>query len=221
MPSAGAASAAGAGAAGAGAGRRGRRRRQAPGRGPARERSAAGAGAGSGSGAGSAGASAAGAGADPASPTTAITVPTSTVSPSGTRISVSTPDTGEGTSESTLSVETSKRTSSSAMVSPTCLNHLVMVPSVTDSPSWGSWISAMGRGSSGCGGRRSNGRAPVVAPLWDWGVGGRSRAGSPAQPCRERPVSASTLSPKSSERVGWGWMNWATSSALASQLTAR
>ena len=39
---------------------------------------------------------------------------------------------GEGTSESTLSVETSKSTSSSAMVSPTCLNHLVMVPSVAD-----------------------------------------------------------------------------------------
>ena len=42
--------------------------------------------------------------------------PTSTVSPSGTRISVSTPAAGEGTSESTLSVETSKSGSSWATV---------------------------------------------------------------------------------------------------------
>src|SRR5581483_8715015 len=52
-------------------------------------------------------------------------------------------DTGDGTSESTLSVETSKSTSSSATASPTCLNHFVMVPSVTVSPSWGIVTSAM------------------------------------------------------------------------------
>src|SRR5581483_7069250 len=52
---------------------------------------------------------------------TASTAPTSTVSPSGTRISARYPDTGDGTSESTLSVETSKSTSSSATASPTCL----------------------------------------------------------------------------------------------------
>ena len=52
------------------------------------------------------------------------------------------PLTGEGTSESTLSVETSKRTSSSATSSPTRLCHLVMVPSVTVSPSCGIVISA-------------------------------------------------------------------------------
>jgi hypothetical protein len=190
----------------------------------------------------------------PASPTPAITVPTSTVSPSGTRISVNTPETGEGTSESTLSVETSKSTSSSAMVSPTCLNHLVMVPSVTDSPSWGSWISAMGD-SSGCG--AGSGGAVVGEPGAgvevdgagvevggaggaSGGRGGAERTGrtmcsirettdlasspirrSTGQPCSERPVSARTLSPKSSLRDGWGWMNWATSSTFASQLTDR
>src|SRR5690606_2788717 len=129
--------AAGAGAAGAGAG--------------AAAGSGAGAGAGS-DGASAAGASAsaagasstgAGAGASPASPTTASTAPTSTVSPSGTLISTSVPLTGDGTSESTLSVETSKRGSSSATVSPTCLNHFVIVPSVTVSPSWGIVMSAI------------------------------------------------------------------------------
>ena len=68
---------------------------------------------------------------------TASRAPTSTVSPSGTTISVSTPATGDGTSESTLSVDTSNSGSSSATWSPTCLSHRVMVPSVTVSPSWG------------------------------------------------------------------------------------
>ena len=38
---------------------------------------------------------------------------------------------------STLSVEISSRTSSSATVSPTCLAHRKIVPSVTVSPNWG------------------------------------------------------------------------------------
>ena len=80
-------------------------------------------------------AGAAATGAADASPTTAMTVPTGTVSPSATRISVRTPEIGDGTSVSTLSVETSKSGSSSATVSPTFLNHFVMVPSVTVSPS--------------------------------------------------------------------------------------
>ena len=40
-------------------------------------------------------------------------------------------------------------------------------------------------------------------------------------PCRARPVSDSTVSPNNSLSVGWGWMNAATSSTVASQLTAR
>ena len=94
------------------------------------------------SGAESAGGAAAGAA---PSDTTASTVPTSTVSPSGTSISVIVPDAVDGTSESTLSVETSNRTSSWLTVSPTDLNHRVMVPSVTVSPSWGISIWATGR----------------------------------------------------------------------------
>ena len=74
---------------------------------------------------------------------TASTVPTSTVSPSGTRISLSTPAWVAGTSVSTLSVDTSNSGSSSATDSPTCLNQRVIVPSVTDSPSWGITISAI------------------------------------------------------------------------------
>ena len=64
----------------------------------------------------------------------ATTVPTSTVSSSGTRISARKPATGAGTSESTLSVETSSSGSSASMASPTAFNHVVTVPSVTDSP---------------------------------------------------------------------------------------
>ena len=70
-------------------------------------------------------------------------VPTSTVSPSGTRISSSTPAAGDGTSESTLSVETSNSGSSTSTRSPTALNHWVIVPSVTVSPSCGISTSAM------------------------------------------------------------------------------
>ena len=108
-----------------------------------------GAGADSATGAGAAsttGASAAAGGAAttaPASPTTPMTAPTGTVSPSGTRISVKTPATGDGTSVSTLSVDTSNKGSSSATESPTFLNHRVMVPSVTVSPSCGRVTSAM------------------------------------------------------------------------------
>ena len=73
----------------------------------------------------------------PGSPTRAITSPTSTVSSSSKRISVSTPATGEGISVSTLSVETSSSGSSTSTVSPTFFSQVVIVPSVTDSPSSG------------------------------------------------------------------------------------
>ena len=97
---------------------------------------AAAAGAGSGS-AGAAGAAGVVAGASPASPMIAITSPTSMVSSSSARISSKTPATGDGTSVSTLSVETSSNGSSTETVSPTAFNHCVIVPSVTDSPSSG------------------------------------------------------------------------------------
>ena len=70
-------------------------------------------------------------------PMTARSAPTGTVSSSATRIFVSLPATGEGTSVSTLSVETSSRGSSTATSSPSDLSQRVIVPSVTDSPSAG------------------------------------------------------------------------------------
>ncbi len=76
-------------------------------------------------------------------------VPTSTVWPSGTRISVSTPAKGEGTSESTLSVETSNNGSSRATLSPIFFSHRVIVPSVTVSPSCGMVMSANVKTPSG------------------------------------------------------------------------
>ena len=105
---------------------------------------AAGAGVGSATGEGAAGAgadSATGAGAASAapprpepSPIMAMTVPTSTVSSSGTRICSTTPETGEGTSVSTLSVATDTSGSSASTCSPTALYQEETVPSVTDSP---------------------------------------------------------------------------------------
>ncbi len=77
----------------------------------------------------------------PASPMMATTVLTSTVAPSGKRISASTPATGEGISASTLSVEISKSGSSFSTSSPTALSHLVIVPSKIDSPIWGMMTS--------------------------------------------------------------------------------
>ena len=73
----------------------------------------------------------------PSGAITASFVPTSTVAPSWTRISASTPDAGDGTSVSTLSVEISSRLSSASMCSPTCLSHFVIVPSETETPIWG------------------------------------------------------------------------------------
>ncbi len=80
---------------------------------------------------------AAAAGTSEAAPITASGVPTGTVSPAGTRISRTVPAAGEGTSVSTLSVETSRSTSSSAIGSPGCFAQRRMVPSVTVSPNWG------------------------------------------------------------------------------------
>src|SRR6202012_1901934 len=73
---------------------------------------------------------------------TASFTPTSTVSPSGTRISLNTPAAGEGTSESTLSVETSKSGSSPPTPCPPDLLLRGIVASVTVSPSCGIITSA-------------------------------------------------------------------------------
>ena len=81
---------------------------------------------------------------------TAIFAPTSTVSPSCTRISARRPAEGEGTSESTLSVEISRRVSSSSTSSPTCLVQVSTVPSMTLSPILGMTTStfAMSAGAA-------------------------------------------------------------------------
>jgi hypothetical protein len=97
--------------------------------------------AGAGAGAEAEGADAEAAGFSPASPITATTVLIATVCPSGTRISVRVPATGEGISASTLSVEISKIGSSRFTVSPTFFIHFVMVPSAIDSPIWGMMTS--------------------------------------------------------------------------------
>ena len=68
---------------------------------------------------------------------TATTVPTGATSPSGTRISVSTPAVIDGTSIDTLSVSISNRLSPGFTASPADLNHLVILPSATVSPSCG------------------------------------------------------------------------------------
>ena len=81
--------------------------------------------------------------ASPLSPILATTVLISTVSPSSTTISRRMPAAGAGISASTLSVDISKRGSSRSIRSPTCLSHLVMVPSATLSPIWGMITSVL------------------------------------------------------------------------------
>src|ERR1700677_4720748 len=77
-------------------------------------------------------------------PMTATTVLMVTVAPSGTLISERIPATGDGISASTLSVEISKMGSSRCTLSPTFFSHLVIVPSVIDSPICGIMISVPG-----------------------------------------------------------------------------
>ncbi|CAB4607991.1 unannotated protein [freshwater metagenome] len=76
-------------------------------------------------------------GAEPETPISPRRAPTATVVSTATSIARSVPATGEGISVSTLSVETSRRASSTAMESPTFLSQRVTVPSLTDSPSAG------------------------------------------------------------------------------------
>src|SRR5215218_8425419 len=73
----------------------------------------------------------------------ASTVPTSTVSPTGTSTSLSRPLTGAGTSVSTLSVEISTIGSSASTSSPGSFFQATMVPSATETPIWGMVTSAI------------------------------------------------------------------------------
>jgi hypothetical protein len=68
---------------------------------------------------------------------TPTTAPTGATAPAGTRISASTPAVVDGTSIETLSVSISNRLSPGLTASPDDLNHLVILPSATVSPSWG------------------------------------------------------------------------------------
>ena len=63
-----------------------------------------------------------------------------TVSPSCANIRSRMPVAGDGSSMVTLSVITSTRGSYRWISSPGCFSHLPMVPSTTDSPTWGSSI---------------------------------------------------------------------------------
>src|SRR5438067_3889801 len=69
---------------------------------------------------------------------TAISAPTSTVSSCPARIFVTTPDAGDGSSVSILSVEISTSGSSSLTYSPSCFSQRMIVPSTTLSPIFGS-----------------------------------------------------------------------------------
>ena len=122
-----------------------------------------------------------------ASPSTAIspsTAPTATVSSGSARILVSVPAAGEGTSVSTLSVETSTIGSSASTRSPTCLRHSRTVPSVTDSPIWGMVIWTVvvrvairwSRVTPTC--EASRRCATARRKLWGWGF-------EDQQPCAE------------------------------------
>src|SRR4030095_3722813 len=68
---------------------------------------------------------------------TATTAPTGATAPAGTRISASTPTVVDGTSIETLSVSISNKLSPGLTASPADLNHFVILPSATVSPSCG------------------------------------------------------------------------------------
>src|ERR1700733_1467893 len=68
---------------------------------------------------------------------TPTTAPTGAISPSATGISLSTPASIAGTSIDTLSVSISNRLSPGLTASPADLNHFVILPSATVSPSCG------------------------------------------------------------------------------------
>src|SRR5258708_2087862 len=76
-------------------------------------------------------------GASPASVMTATTAPTFATSPTWTLIAERVPAKVAGTSIEVLSVSISKRLSPACTTSPAFLNHLVILPSATVSPSWG------------------------------------------------------------------------------------
>src|SRR6476659_368028 len=82
--------------------------------------------------------------APPSAAITATTAPTSAVSPTGTLISVSVPVVIDGTSIDTLSVSISNRLSPGFTASPADLNHFVILPSATVSPSCGIKTSIAG-----------------------------------------------------------------------------
>ncbi len=73
----------------------------------------------------------------------AITVPTSTVSPTSTTISATRPVAGDSTSVSILSVEIEAMISSASTQSPTCFLYSTTVPSATETPIWGIVTSIM------------------------------------------------------------------------------
>ena len=82
----------------------------------------------------------------PAAPDSAVSnvasnAPIGTVSPSATLTSFNVPATGDGISVFTLSVWTSTMRSYFSTASPGCFSHLPIVPSVTDSPSFGIFSS--------------------------------------------------------------------------------
>ena len=129
---------------------------------------------------------------------TARRVSTGTVSPSGTRISATIPEAGEGTSVSTLSVEISTMVSSASTRSPTPLSQRLTVPSDTLTPIWGITTStvlptAMAGRSLGSlrwrrpraaqtrRARRAQGSRP---PVWCGPGGGPDRDSRPAEAVR-------------------------------------
>ena len=108
--------------------------------------------------------------------------PTATVVSTGTSIASRVPATGDGISVSTLSVETSRSASSTAMLSPTFLSQRVTVPSLTDSPSAGIVITvppdvAAGAAGAAAGGGVGAGVATTGASTTGAGVGVGGAAG--------------------------------------------
>src|SRR5829696_8868441 len=137
----------------------------------------------------------------PPPPITASSAPTSTVSSAWTLIDWRTPATGEGTSVSTLSVDTSNSGSSASTWSPSCLSQRVMVPSVIDSPSSGMVTVVL----------LPSPEAPALGRSSGSSAGGASEASS--SPPASAAVASRSSSPPASSLPSSGW---AASSAVSS-----
>ena len=124
------------------------------------------------------------------------------------------PETGDGISVSTLSVETSTSGSSAATASPTFFSHRVTVPSVTDSPSVGistgvdappDAAGAAGAGAAGAAGTGSGAAWATGSGAGAGAAGAASTGAAAGAAAGASPASPMTASSPPTATVSSSW----------------